>query len=119
MRFIETEDEEELKMLATKSTELKKAVGVLMELSADEQTRMIAEYRENFRRDTVSRLNWARDEGRKEGLEEGRKEGREENQEEVRRETKLEMARKMKDLGLPTESIIAVTGLTAETIDRL
>ena len=50
-------------MLATKSPELKKAVGVLKELSADERTRMIAEDREKARRDEASRLDGARKEG--------------------------------------------------------
>ena len=75
MRFIETNDEEELDMLATKSPELKKAVGVLKELSADERTRMIAEDREKARRDDASRLDGARKEGREEGKKEGREEG--------------------------------------------
>ena len=84
MRFMETNNEEELKMLATKGPELKKAVGVLMELSADERTRMLAESREKARRDEASRLRRARREGREEGREEGRVEGREEGREEGR-----------------------------------
>ena len=68
MKFIETKNEEELEMLATKSPELKKAVGVLKELSADERTRMIAEDREKARRDEASRINGARREGQKEIL---------------------------------------------------
>jgi len=71
---LETNDEEELRMLATKSPQLEKAVGVLKELSADERTRMLAEAREKARRDEVSRLNRARREGREEGKEEGRDE---------------------------------------------
>jgi predicted transposase/invertase (TIGR01784 family) len=63
MRFIGTDNEEELTMLAAKSPELKKAVGVLKELSADEQMRMLAESREKARRDEASRVNWAREEG--------------------------------------------------------
>ena len=58
-------------MLATKGPELKKAVGVLKELSADERTRMLAEAREKARRDEVSRLNKARREGREEGVQIG------------------------------------------------
>ncbi|MDR1803565.1 MAG: hypothetical protein LBQ94_08155 [Treponema sp.] len=56
-------------MLATKSPQLEKAVGVLKELSADERTRMLAEAREKARRDEVSRLNRAKREGREEILE--------------------------------------------------
>ena len=42
-------------MLATRSPQMKKAVGVLKELSADEATRMRYENRENARRDEKSR----------------------------------------------------------------
>ena len=95
MRFMETKDEEELKMLATKSTELKKAVGVLMELSADERTRMIAENREIARIDEVSRLNGAI------------------------RERNLEIARNALAEGASYDFISKITGLDFETIKRL
>ena len=65
-------------MLAERSTELKKAVGVLKELSADERTRMLAEAREKARRDAASRLNWAREEGIQIGEERGEQRGKEE-----------------------------------------
>ena len=48
-----------------------KAVGVLKELSADEQMRMLAESREKARRDEASRVNWAREEGIQIGEERG------------------------------------------------
>ena len=41
-------------MLATKSPQMRKAVGVLKELSADEQTRMLLESQEMARRDIAS-----------------------------------------------------------------
>jgi hypothetical protein len=56
MKFIKTDDEEVLDMLATRSPQMRKAVGVLKELSADEQTRMLYEKREMARRDFESRL---------------------------------------------------------------
>jgi len=54
MKFIKTDDEEVLDMLAQRSPQMRKAVGVLKELSADEQTRMLYEKREMARRDTAS-----------------------------------------------------------------
>ena len=54
MKFIKTDDEEVLDMLATRSPQIRKAVGVLKELSADEQTRMLYEKREMARRDVES-----------------------------------------------------------------
>jgi hypothetical protein len=56
MKCIKTDDEEVLDMLSTRSPQLKKAVGVLKELSADEQTRMLYEKREMARRDLESSL---------------------------------------------------------------
>ena len=92
---METKDEEELEMLATKSPELKKAVGVLMELSADERTRMIAEDREKARRDEASRLDGAI------------------------RERNLEVARNALAEGLSFDLVQKITGLDMETIKRL
>jgi len=56
MKFIKTDDEEVLDMLATRSPQMRKAVGVLKELSADEQTRMLYEKREMARRDIESQI---------------------------------------------------------------
>ena len=56
-----------------------------------------------------------REEGRAEGREEGRAEGRAEGREEERRQN----ARRMKDLGLPAETISTVTGLTLEEVAEL
>ena len=56
MKFIKTDDEEVLDMLATRSPQMRKAVGVLKELSTDEATRMLYEKREMARRDYESRL---------------------------------------------------------------
>ena len=44
-------------MLATRSPQMRKAVGVLKELSADEQTRMLYESREMARRDIASQVD--------------------------------------------------------------
>ena len=44
-------------MLATRSPQMKKAVGVLKELSADEATRMRYENREKARRDLESQVD--------------------------------------------------------------
>ena len=58
-------------------------------------------------------------EGRAEGRVEGRVEGRAEGQEEGRKEERLKIAKKSKDLGVPVNVIIEVTGLTIEEIDAL
>ena len=59
LKFIKTDSEEEMDMLAEKSVQFSKAVGFLKELSADERTRMLYEERENARRDVVSMVRGA------------------------------------------------------------
>ena len=60
MKFIKSDDEEVLNMLAQRTPQMSKAVGVLKELAADERTRMLYEQREIARRDMVSRMDGAR-----------------------------------------------------------
>ena len=60
-----------------------------------------------------------REEGRLEGREEGREEGRAEGRAEGREEERRQNARRMKDLGLPAETISTVTGLTLEEVAEL
>ena len=54
MKFIKSDDEEGLEMLAMRSPEMKKAVGFLKKLSANEQTRMLYEQHEMVLRDIES-----------------------------------------------------------------
>jgi predicted transposase/invertase (TIGR01784 family) len=56
MKFIKSDDEGVMDMLATRSPQMKKAVGVLKELSADERTRMLYENRQKALRDLESRV---------------------------------------------------------------
>ena len=86
-------------MLAERSPQMRKAVGVLKELSADERTRMLFEEREIARRDYVSRMNGAKREGRSEGIN--------------------EVARNLLKRNRPIEEIMEDTGLTREEIEVL
>lgn len=60
-----------------------------------------------------------RAEGRAEGLVEGRAEGLVEGRAKGRFEQNIENARNMMNLGIPTELISQVTGLSIEEIDKL
>ena len=86
-------------MLAAGSPQLKKPVGVLMELSEDERTRLIAEAYEKAHRDEASRVNWAREEGKHE-------------------QTK-NIARKLLKRNIPIDEIVEATGLTIKEIEEL
>ncbi|MDR1854953.1 MAG: Rpn family recombination-promoting nuclease/putative transposase, partial [Azoarcus sp.] len=63
LKFIDTDEREELLMLPEKNPQLKHAVGKLMELTADEREQMLAEAREKGRRDIAAMLKGARIEG--------------------------------------------------------
>ena len=95
MKFIKSEDEEVLNMLAQRNPQMSKAVGVLKELSADERTRMLYEQREIARRDLVSRTAGAV------------------------RQRELEIARNALQKNMSVEDIIDITGLTHEEVENL
>jgi hypothetical protein len=66
MKFVESEDEEVLQMLAYKDEKIKKAYTVLTTISQDEKERHEYESREMQLYDEISRLEDARYESRKE-----------------------------------------------------
>ena len=82
-------------MIAEKSPQLKQAVGVLKDLSADERTSMLYEEREKARRDMASMMGGARREGH------------------------TDVARNAIKMGMDTDTIIKLTGLTSEEIETL
>jgi predicted transposase/invertase (TIGR01784 family) len=90
-------------MIAKANPQIQRAVGVLMELSADEQTRLKYEYREKARRDKLSQMLEARDEGKLEGKIEG----------------KIEIARNLLALNFSLDDIAKATELPREEIERL
>jgi predicted transposase/invertase (TIGR01784 family) len=88
-------DKEALDMIAERNQQMKKAVGVLMELSADQRARMLYDEREKARRDLDS---YTRGELRKQST---------------------EIAKKMLAISMPFEQIVEITGLTREAIEQL
>lgn len=74
LKFISSESEEEMDMLAKKNPEIKEAFLKLKELSQDEITRLRLEAVEKRRLDDESRLRGARKEGKQEGKQEGERE---------------------------------------------
>ena len=95
MMFLKSERKEDLSMLEERNPHIKKAVGILKELSQDERTRLLYEEREKARRDMVSRINGAV------------------------REKMQETARNLLTLGIPIETIAKGTGLSVEEIRKL
>ena len=94
MKFIKSDDEGVMDMLATRSPQMRKAVGVLKELSADEAMRLRYEARERARRDEESRRD-----------------------EDVLK-AKIEIAKKLLVVGDSVDKIVMVTGLTHAEVEK-
>ena len=65
----------------------------------------------NTERDTYNQIEYARETGREEGREEGRKEGVKQNS--------FDIAKRMLEKGIETETISELTGLTEKEISEL
>ena len=91
------------------------AINKLQEISADERMREIYRAREKARLDMVSKIKYAENRGKREGIQEGIQEGRQEG----RREGRREVAKKLLDIGLHLEQIEETTGLTMSEIEEL
>jgi predicted transposase/invertase (TIGR01784 family) len=95
MEFINAEEENELEAVAQRDPLLKKAVARLMELSADERTRMLYDLSEKERMDNETREDWAR------------------------KEERFKIAKKLLIAGDSIDKIITVTGLSRKEIEKL
>ena len=73
--------------------------------------------------DTMGCIRYAekrgKEEGREEGREKGREEGREEGRAEGRKQQQLDIARSMKEGGMPAEMIAKYTGLSGQEIENI
>ena len=95
MEFIKAEEEIELEAVAQRDPLIKKAVARLMELSADEQTRMLYELREKERMDNKTREDWKL------------------------KQQAIEIAKKMLKRKRPIDEIVEDTGLTRNEVEKI
>jgi predicted transposase/invertase (TIGR01784 family) len=119
LKFINSQDKEELEMLAECNPKLKRAVGVLLELSEDEKTRMLYEAEEKARLDEDGRMRGALQQGIEIGQERGLAKGREEGIAQGELEGRKFAARRFRAMGLPVDKIAEATGLSIEEVERL
>ena len=106
-KFLKSESKEEFDMIAEKNPVINKAVVRLAELSQDERARMLYESRQMLEWDIAIDKR----EVRREAREEGRKEGE--------KNTTLAIVKNALQLGLPSENIVKLTGLSYEEIENL
>jgi predicted transposase/invertase (TIGR01784 family) len=99
--------EEEFTMVAKTSPEIATAVGVIMELSEDERTRLLAEAREKYRRDEEARRDYAFLNGEEKGRQKGE------------RDKAVDIAKSLLLGKDPVERVAKVTGLSLEEVKAL
>ena len=107
LAFIDDNDRGKIKMAEKKNKTLEKARKEMTYLTGDEEIRRLAELREKWEMDWNSSMDYSKREGIKEGIKKGAK------------EKNLENAKKMKEKNIPTETIVEITGLTREEIEKL
>lgn len=99
LMFLDNPNTERVEEIMKENEEVKKANSVLHIMSEDEELQRLAELREKWDRDERSALRNAKDDG----IEEER----------------LKIAKKMKDKGMDLDTIIEITDLTEEEIEKL
>lgn len=107
LTFIDSKDKKRIDEVMSKNEQVEKANEELEMLSADEEARELAEYRESSLREMASAILC------------GKKEGREEGREEGRSEEKRNIAKSMLREKINIEVISKVTGLSKEEIEKL
>ena len=95
--------------------DINKAIDELEQVSGNERLRRIAELKEKYIRDEQSSIEYAQDEGYRQGEENGREKGKAEG----RVEEKTEIAKNMLKENVEKTLISRVTGLSLEEIENL
>ena len=131
LRFIKTNNEEEMEMLARENPEIEKAYDALQDLSNDEAMRHEAQQREmylqnelaineeNYERGMQEGKEQGKEQGIKEGKEQGIKEGMEKGKEQGKKEEKIGIAKNLLSINLPLEQIAVATGLSVDEIKSI
>lgn len=111
LRFMNTDDKEELNKMAVRNAALGSAVCKYKKLTADERIRMIAEESEKAWKDRQAEIKAAKEEGLEQGLEQGEEKGRNERE--------IEIAKNALSMGLEIGNIAKLTGLSEKEIEKL
>ena len=107
LAFIDYEKKEWIEMATRNNVKIKKAKEEMEYLTGEEETRRIAELREKHIRDEAAIKSLARERG----IEEGTKKGA--------RQNSIEIAKKMKIKGIDIDTIIEVTGISKEELEKI
>jgi predicted transposase/invertase (TIGR01784 family) len=123
LKFFAARTEEEFMKVSQNNPDIAEAWGIIKTLSADEESRLLAESREKGRRDFEDRFNGAYREGEQKGLQKGLKkglrEGRREGEQKGLQKGLLAVAQKLLRNKWPPEVVAENTGLAIEEVERL
>ena len=115
LRFLNTDDKEELDKMAVRNVAFESAVCKYKQLTADERIRMIAENEEkawkNRQAEIKAEIEYAKEEGMQKGIQKGRAEGE--------RNRNIEIAKNLLGMFIPIDQIKKATGLSEEEIEKL
>jgi predicted transposase YdaD len=119
LKFFSARNREEFEALAKEDQTMAEAYGTLMELSADEQTRLLAKSYEKREMDERSRLVDAVARGKAEGRAEGKTEGKAEGEAEGEAKKTYAFVRNALRQNLSLPVIAELTDLSLEEVKRL
>jgi predicted transposase/invertase (TIGR01784 family) len=119
VKFLGSKRKEDFEMIAERNSEVRGAVNTLYRLSEDPAVRAQMEYRDKARRDHATLLHAAIQEGEARGKVLGEALGEARGKVLGEAQSRAEIARNMKNLGLPLEMIEKATGLGPEAIKQL
>lgn len=103
LKFLDNPNSTEVREMAEKDENIKKAMNRLEEISNDAHMRRIAELREKAIRDEISAINYATNQGEERG----------------KKQEKIEIAKNMLNEGIEMSVIEKVTGLAKEEIEKI
>ena len=115
LQFLRAKKKGEFDMIATTNPEIREAVDILYEISADEKVRAEYAARQKAWMDRQSQFDGYFKKGIEEGIKEGIKEGIEKGTE----KGIIKTAHNLKALGITTDIIVKSTGLSPEEIAEL
>lgn len=117
--FLNDPNESEVSKIMEDNKEIKEAMNELEKISEDEELRRVAELREKAIRDEKNGLRHAREDGLKEGIDIGTKRGFKQGIEQGTKQGKLLVAKNMKAEGIDIDTIMKITGLFKNDIEKL
>lgn len=119
LMFFNNPNTERVEEIVKENEEVKKAKDVLYVMSEDEKLQRWAELKEKWELDERSAKQSAIEEGMEQGMKEGIEKGMEQGIKQGIEQERIEIAKKLKEMGMTIENIEKATKLTKQEIAKL